>query len=123
MNLNQFLKGKRFQDFKLKVLDFYGNECGQCGSRCDVSVFYKTFDHIKEERLSDMIVLCKKHGIDFLKERKAFSRNIKHPVTKSEVQRISTKYVKRLLNIKKPSPYLVDVKRLHLKIKRELNRA
>lgn len=57
-NYHDYLRSAKWKEFREKALDFYGNECGLCGSRYNLEVHHKTYINIFKEQLPDVMLLC-----------------------------------------------------------------
>lgn len=59
-NYQKYLLSKKWKSFRQKAFEFYGDNCGKCGSKYHLQVHHKTYRNIYKETLSDVIVLCDK---------------------------------------------------------------
>lgn len=124
VNIRQFIKGKRFQFFKTEVIERYGSECAQCGSRHYLSVYFKHWSKFTDLNPLDVIVLCKKHGKEFLKEQE--SKHYQKWITEKDRKDVSFRYARQLLKNGGlegcPPKDLILAKQMHIKVKRVIKK-
>ena len=53
-----YLKSKHWQDIRHKVFQEYGYRCDQCGSSKNLHIHHITYEHLGEEKISDLVPLC-----------------------------------------------------------------
>lgn len=54
-----YLKSKRWLAKRLKLFAVRGRACEQCGSTVTIHVHHKTYERLGNEKLNDLMVLCK----------------------------------------------------------------
>jgi len=56
-----YLKTKHWQTTKRLALEHYGNICSVCGTDKKLNVHHVSYKNRGKEKLSDLMILCKKH--------------------------------------------------------------
>lgn len=55
-----YLQSREWREFRLKALDYFGNQCGLCTSTHDLQLHHKTYKNLYKETFADVIPLCRK---------------------------------------------------------------
>ena len=67
----EYLQGKRWEKFREEALEYYGNQCGRCGSMFNLHVHHLTYKNRFKETFKDVMLLCKScHYVVHKKHRK-----------------------------------------------------
>lgn len=54
----EYLKSEHWQQTRERVLTFWDHSCVLCGSRTNLEVHHRSYAHVGQERLNELIVLC-----------------------------------------------------------------
>lgn len=54
----RYLKSPQWKEKRRFALEFYGNQCGLCGSRYDLEIHHRSYKNIFRELMEDLMVLC-----------------------------------------------------------------
>lgn len=57
-NYDDYIKSKHWQDKKQEYFRFHDRQCIECGSIKAIHLHHMTYEHIGNERLSELIPLC-----------------------------------------------------------------
>lgn len=53
-----YLHSQQWKDKRKVALEFYGNNCGMCGSKYSLEVHHRNYKTIFKERIEDLMILC-----------------------------------------------------------------
>lgn len=54
----RYIKSKWWQTKREQALEYYGNRCGNCGSRYSLQVHHKHYKTLYKEQMCDLMILC-----------------------------------------------------------------
>jgi len=71
----EYLKSIAWRNKRIQAFRFHGRKCSICGAKRLLQVHHKTYDHIFNEPMEDLVVLCipchkKEHGIKKVQKKK-----------------------------------------------------
>lgn len=56
----QYLQSKQWKQKKEYALEYYGRNCGACGSKYNIQVHHKTYKNVFNETMEDLMLLCER---------------------------------------------------------------
>lgn len=78
----QYLLSDKWAEKRSKMMDIAGYACEVCKSTNNLQVHHLTYDHLYNEKPSDLVVVCGKH-------HKKLDKNRKHSSSQSKFARMS----------------------------------
>ena len=85
---SKYLKSEHWLNFRLVVLSFWGNRCSVCNKGgCVLDVHHRTYERLWNERLEDVVVLCRDCHDLFTREFKNLLPNLKQSIVHSVMSR------------------------------------
>ena len=57
-NYKDYLKSDHWKNTRDRVAEYWGHRCAVCNSPDNVQVHHRTYEHIGQERMQDLILLC-----------------------------------------------------------------
>ena len=54
----KYINSGEWRELREKALDFYGHECGRCGSKYLLHIHHKHYRNFMKERIEDLMILC-----------------------------------------------------------------
>jgi 5-methylcytosine-specific restriction endonuclease McrA len=58
MEYRDYLQTEHWLNVRERVNEFWGRRCAVCNSPDNVQVHHRTYDHLGQERIQDVILLC-----------------------------------------------------------------
>lgn len=71
-----YLRSQQWMDKRKLALDFYGNNCGLCGSKFNLQVHHRNYKNIFKERMEDLMLLCESCHHRFHKKKSYQSKKV-----------------------------------------------
>lgn len=64
-----YLKSPQWREKRKFALEFYGYNCGLCGSKHNLEVHHRSYKNIFKEAMEDLMLLCESCHRDFHKRK------------------------------------------------------